>query len=891
MQDQFGIAEMSCDYKITPIDVEGSPLLRWKLNGVQMQSAWRICARSNEADLWDSGWHEESRNFAEYAGMIPESGRRVCWTLEVRDSEGRRCTGTSEWKQGIHPQDWQGEWIGYDVGRADYDPKTPYYCADDFELGENHPFLPAPAYLRYAFKLNRFNIREATLYVSAFGYGRVKLNGEDVTDAHMLSGVCDYRKRVYYQAFDVRKHLRAGENAFGCILADGLYAGYIGLNPRQWWGAHPRLNLMLLVEYSDGSTQYITSNKEWKAAFGGYTYADVMHGSGFDANREPVGFDKIDYDDRAWAQVDTGAEYDFIPSANPGVPLVEHGRYPAQFERISADTWRVDCGRCFSGVLNIRLRGEKGARIDICHAEERDRESGELYLRGNRSAQAHDSYILSGSDEERFEPDFTYHGFRYADIVAQGRVEILSVEGVAISSETPQTAEFVSGNDVVNGVWRMIENTRQSNMFDYPTDVCARDERLGWGAEGHFFMYTASRSCMNARFLRKWMQDIADGQLESGSFWATAPAVMMRDIMPFAGDLQSDMGLHCCYLLLRLYEDYPTVRKFFPALERNFEFQKKNSDRLIRFAIARDWLDIASENHRSDFDHGYGHCPAGMLGTIYFARNAQLMADLAQALNLDERAEYYRGMSAEIRRMFHVFFSRRDKLLRDATQGAYLAAAAFDLLDEDEMLRAREWVRNDFAAHGATWGTATTPAALYGMMKLGLRDLASSFIRSDKYPSLGYMLGCGATAVWERWDAIYDGRFHPHAMNAFDHIGLATVGDWMVGALAGVSELAQGYAQVRLAPLIDARLGGLAFAFESVHGRIESKWKLCGDALEYNCVLPACVRGEIELPLQTGQKFEILQGKDSILAVKQDDNLLCLSAAEGSIILRISPWA
>lgn len=887
------VAEMTCDYKCEPLGIAGKPLLRWKLGGGGYQAGCRVRVaaapdRLERPDLWDSGWKNTSRPYMEYDGIEIPTSMRVYWRVDVIDDAGAHASGVSTWKQGVKCESWQGEWIGFDEGRDAYDAATPYYCADDFDKGENRLFLPPPVCLRASFNLNRFDIREAVLYVSAFGIADVSLNGTRAGRGHMLCGTCDYRKRVYYQAFDVKHLLRAGENALGCVLADGLYAGYGGLNPRQWWGAKPRLNLQLEIEFADGGKQTVATDGAWKAAFGPWLYGDIMHGAGYDATKELVGYDLPGYDDGAWRAVDTGAEYNHIPSAHPGVPVVEHERWAAEYALDASGSVRVDCGKCFSGVLCIRASGERGARLDIYHAEEL--ENGELYLRGNRSASAHDCYILKGEGEEIFQPMFTYHGFRYARIDIQGAARVLAVEAVAISSALPEPAAFHSENDTVNTVYRLIENTRQSNMFDYPTDVNARDERLGWGAEGHFFMHTASRTCFNALFLRKWMRDILDGQMENGAFWATAPAVMMKDILPFAGDLQSDMGLHVCWLLLRLYEDIPTVRDCFPALEKYFAFQKRNSDRLIRCAIARDWLDIAAPNGRSDFNHGYGNCPASLLGTAWFARSAQMMAEIASGLGLEERAAHYRQEYGEIRHMFRVFFLCKDGLLRQATQGAYLAAAAFGLLEKDEMEKARVWILEDMQARGGiTWGTATTPVALYGMQALGLEKEACAFLRSTDYPSIGYMARCGATAVWERWDAIMEGKFHPHPMNAFDHIGLATVGDWMTTGLAGVSEVENGYARIRFAPVVEEETGGVALAFETTRGRAESRWHLESGTLEFSCLIPANVNGEIELPCAQDSRVEFLEGGDRVCEEARAAGKLRLSARPGRITLRIFP--
>lgn len=862
--------QLSCDFKNDPLGIESAhPILAWKLNSEtagSAQKAYRVCVATapellTQPDLWDSGRVESAENRAYYGGKTVAPNQKVFWRVCVWDEANVQSewSASAFWRQGIPASEWQGEWIGYDEGRDAYNSTRPYYCADDFELGKSDPFLPKPALLRGEFSA-KANVASATLYVSALGLTEVYLNGEKANADHMVPGICDYRKRVYYIAYDVTSAITEGENAICAVLADGWYAGYIGLNPRQWWGAKPRLNAELHIEYADGTKQTVTTDAAWKAMVGPWLYADIMHGTGYDATLEPIGWKMSGYDVSAWHCVETGAEYDHIPQAHPGVPVVEHARYAAvEIRRVNDDEAIVDFGRCFSGVTCAKLRGQRGARFDIIHAEEMERDGSELYLRGNRSAQVHDCYVLSGEGEETFQPEFTYRGFRYAHIYGLKQIELLSIEGVAISSALPDATEMVSGNETVNEVLWMIRNTQQSNQYEVPTDVCARDERLGWGAEGHFFMHTAAALNNNALFLRKWMQDIVDGQDENGAYWAIAPAVMMKDITPFAGDLQSHMGVHCAWLLARYYKDAQFLKERFESLERYFAFCVGSSDRLLRFATAHDWLDLCHDGH-SDYDHGYGKCDPTLLGTAWFARIAQMMADISQTVGEPARAEYYHEMYGKIREAFRTFFLGRNKLLRGATQGGYMVAAAFGLIEGDEIRAAREWVLADMERNGGiTWGTASTPVALFGMDALGLEKEAAAFIRRRAFPSLGYMLDCGATAVWERWDAIVDNKFHPHQMNAFDHIGLATVGEWMFMRLAGVKPEADGFDVVRIQPEFDREIGSMKTVYQSIHGEIGVEWKYEDDGIHIAVKLPVGCAGRLVLTAD-GSAIRIVRG-------------------------------
>lgn len=883
--------QLRCDYKRDPIGIGGAnPMLSWldfSEGYGAAQTAAQVQVSSSFTDwteslLWDSGRVGTRRSSLVYDGPAIPSNALVCWRVRVWDASGA-CGEWSEaacWRQGIAQSDWRADWIGYDEGRDAYDPTIPYYCADDFEKGANHPFLPKPALLRNEFRVDS-DLASAVLYVSAYGLTDIWINGKKATTGHMIPGNCDYRKRVYGFGWEVTSFLRSGSNAISAVLADGWYAGYIGLNPRQWWGAKPRLSAELHIEYEDGRRQVVTTNGAWRGCVGPWLYADIMHGAGYDATLEPAGWRLPGYDDAGWHAVETGAEYDHVPQMHPGVPIVEHERLaPKSVRRINDDEMLVDFGKCFSGVACVRVKGARGARIDLYHAEELERDGGELHYFGNRSAEAHDCYILSGEGEETFQPEFTYHGFRYAHVYGLSKVELLGIEGVAISSALPDPTELASDHPVINDVIQMLRNTEQSNLYDMPTDVCARDERLGWGGDGHFFMHTAAALNHSGLFLRKWLQDALDGQTEDGGFWAIAPAVMMKDIAPFVGDLQSNIAVHCAWMLVRLYGDLRPVAEAFPALERYFEFMVNGSDRLLRFATGHDWLDLGHGGH-SDCDHGYGTCDPTLLGTAWFARQARMLAEIAEALGRTERAGYYNEMYGKIRAAFRTFFLGRNRLLRGATQAGYLLAAAFGLIEGEELDVAREWVARDMDRRGGiSWGTSAAAAALQGLCVLGLEDRAAAFMRSTAYPSFGYMLSQGATAVWERWDGIYEGRFHPHQMNAFDHIGLAAAGAWLLERLAGIAPEADGYSRVRLAPVLDAGVGGMRAAYHSAAGLIEAEWRFGPEGVRYRASLPAGAEGTLILPCERNE-IRIVRGEEGIAGCYSADGRLAMDLRSG----------
>ena len=75
--------------------------------------------------------------------------------------------------------------------------------------------------------------------------------------------------------------------------------------------------------------------------------------------------------------------------------------------------------------------------------------------------QATDQFILSGG-EDVFEPSFTFHGFRYAEVEGwPGGVESLQADpdaltAVVVHSELRRTGEFECSDDLLNQLHRNV---------------------------------------------------------------------------------------------------------------------------------------------------------------------------------------------------------------------------------------------------------------------------------------------------------------------------------------------------------------------------------------------------------------------------------------------------
>src|SRR5699024_7721820 len=163
----------------------------------------------------------------------------------------------------------------------------------------------------------------------------------------------------------------------------------------------------------------------------------------------------------------------------------------------------------FTGNVRLTVNGEEGQTVTLRHAEELNSD-GTIYTDNLREAKATDRYTLKGSDEEVYEPYFTFHGFRYVEVTGLSEEPTQdTITGRVINTDASNSGEFETSNDMLNQLQSNIEWGQRSNFLSVPTDTPARDERLGWTGDVNVFAPTSTFNMDVSRFLgKKWMRDL-----------------------------------------------------------------------------------------------------------------------------------------------------------------------------------------------------------------------------------------------------------------------------------------------------------------------------------------------------------------------------------------------
>jgi alpha-L-rhamnosidase len=134
----------------------------------------------------------------------------------------------------------------------------------------------------------------------------------------------------------------------------------------------------------------------------------------------------------------------------------------------------------------------------------------------------------------------------------------------------------------------------------------------------------------------------------------------------------------------------------------------------------------------------------------------------------------------------------------------------------------------------------------------GRVDLAYRMAVQNTYPGWGYMVGRGATTVWELWN----GDTADIAMNSGNHVML--IGDgvsWLYEDLAGIrSDPDQpGYRHILMRPMPVADLTSVRSALVGPYGRIASAWLLEDGRFTWDVTVPPNSTATLEIPASSAE--------------------------------------
>jgi alpha-L-rhamnosidase len=637
-------------------------------------------------------------------GFAPRPRTTYAWQVRAWDNRGH----VSEWTEprrfgtGLLGENWPAEWIG--DGRT-----LPLYDT-------------APArHFRGTFLVEHAPAR-ARLYVSAFGLVEPWLNGGKVSEDLFIPGWPDYRRRVFYAAFDVTSLVRPGENTLGMLLADGWYSGT--MLPRHQYGQQAMFSAFLDLTDEEGRTETITTGETWRWSDAGpVRMQSIYHGETYDARRELAGWSdpRPSADGDGWRpvslRVGRHTPAAFTARMSPPVRRIE-ALAPVAVTRRGPDVHIYDLGQNMAGWVRLRVQAEAGRTITLRFGEMLEADGG-LFTGNLRGANATATYVAKGDGVEEWEPRFTYFGFRYVELSGLQAPRPDAIEGVVVHTDLPHTGQFESSDPLLNRLWRNTLWSQKGNFLELPTDCPQRDERNGWTGDAQVFAPAALYNMDAGAFFRQWLFSVRDG-LRDGARGG------YPDVAPFTGFGHGsagwgEAGVIVPWTVWLHTGDRRVLVENLPAIQHAIELMANESPdgiRLVRPAWG-DWLAPGFPRYKSPPRQD-------LIATAYFAHAAELAARIAEVVGRPELAASNRALRDKARAAYQRAFVAPDGRVADDVQTSYLLTLAFDLAPPEQRSALASHLVRTFAEkddHLAT-GFLGTPLIAPVLTDIGRPDIA-----------------------------------------------------------------------------------------------------------------------------------------------------------------------
>jgi alpha-L-rhamnosidase len=651
------------------------------------------------------------------------------------------------------------------------------------------------------------------------------------------------------------------------------------------------------LELADGTGASVVSDETWKVSRSPITACDLCAGEIYDARLEAPGWDSPGYDDATWdsARGVTPPEGKLVSQSLPPITVVDTIP-PVGISQPEPDIYIYDFGQQLSGWAKLRVRGPRGTEVKLRFAQE-VYDSGHLDDRAKSggspssvvSAQT-DTYLLKGNGEEVWEPRFTLHGFRYVEVTGfPGTPTRESLQARFVRSAVESSGRFACSNPLLNQIHSNARWTLMSSFQGIPQDAAERDERVAWlgdtGFVGEDYIYNYD----TASFWAKWLDDISDSQAPSGEVPVVSPS----------RHFYMDPAWHSTYPLFvwylsQYYGDQRVLERHYDGMARLLAFLGEQArDHLLSAGIG-DHMEPQPDGSCSQESV---HTRAVLTSTAYYYFDAWIMAQAAEVLGKKEDAGRYSELAESIKVAFNrEFFDESMNQYDTGSQTSNAMALYLRLVPEGREGAVLENLVADILVnhlgHLST-GIIGTNALEQALPEYGRADVMYAIATQTTYPSWGYQISKGATAVWETWD---DSPRSSRNMKMF-----CSSEKFFYERLAGIALAAPGFKRTAISPEVVGDLTYATASLMTVRGLVEVRWERSAEAFDMRIIIPANTTARVSLPklgrseiavtegrIPVWQDGKFVPGVAGITTGAETEDRVVLDVASGSYSFRLS---
>lgn len=721
-------------------------------------------------------------------------------------------------------------------------------------------YLDHPAPLFRKEFISSSTVRKATLYITAAGYYRASLNGQEVGKNVLDPAWTDYGKRIYYTEYDITDQLKEGGNCLGVILGNGFYNPL----PLRMWGqrnlrealsvGQPAFIARVSIQYENGRSEAFVTDTSWKHACGPLLRNNVYLGVTYDARREIEGWNTAGFEDASWKNAriaeDPGGELQaaFFPPVQVTQEIAAK-----QISSPAPGVYMVDMGENFTGTYRIKLSGNEGDSIALRFGERLYPDgtlnpmttvAGQVKHRGQGGPGAPDTawqsdlYIVGEQPGAWFTPPFTFHTYRYMEIRGLERApESSEVKGLFIHSNIPASNSFSCSVDLLNAIQQATVRTFRANLVGVQSD-CAAREKFGYGGDLNATAESFLCNFHMQAFYRKTICDWEDAMKDS-SFVDTAPFVGIE----YCGISWESAFLISQYYLYLYYNDTAIVEAF-------YELDKQWMDKAARIH-PEGMVDQGLSDHES-----LEPVPVELTGTGHYLQCARIMVEFAAVMNDAAGARSYEMLADRLKKLMREEFWDKGTKEDINRQTLFSTLLYHGIVPEEDIPAATDSLlaalRKGPSGHMTT-GIFGTKYLLETLSEYASPSVVFDMVNSTDYPGWGHMIDRGATTIWETWKESDNTYSNCHPM-------FGSITEWFYRWLAGIRPDPghPGFKEFVMAPSHPAGLDSVRCTYHSPHGQIVSNWKrLEGGGFRYEMTIPEGSRARVTLPMDPHQTLAI----------------------------------
>lgn len=584
----------------------------------------------------------------------------------------------------------------------------------------------------------------------------------------------------------------------------------------------PRMIARIEVDYTDGSSDEIVSDRDWQVASGPTVTTAWYAGEDYDALLEQPGWNEPGADLTTDATRRNGEAMDWTsagiaPPPNLATQLVaREGEVmremqefvPQNITNPTPGTWVFDFGQNFAGWPELDVdQVPAGTVIKMFPAEglNADGTVNQSSLGpGGRGRDLFNSYTARGAEGgETWKPKFNYFGMQYVQVTGlpEGYTPDASlITGHEIHADIPMDGAFDSSNARMNRLATMNRYSFTSNLMSTFTD-CPGREKQSYPADYTMPMEGLVSTFDFEAYMRTTMHHLVEGQSRADTpmFGNVALKTPVHD-WGYTGRFGDEINwgnaiILVPWFLYEYYGDTDTMDRYWDNMVDFVDYIRREkaltgADEHIVDAALSDWVSVEQTSGRISGTWGY----YVMMGH---------MADMARMTGRPAEAREYEQLHREIGRAFNShflnaeggYYSADGTTDAGATQAAQALALDAGLVPAELREQVLDYMIDDIYAFdpesaggphfsGGTIGMAPIVRVLRDNNRA---DVLWDLLQEDSYPGYGYFLQStpqnpgGFTTIGERWTR-GDSR---------NHMILAQIEEWLQGGVAGL-QLAEG---------------------------------------------------------------------------------------------------